>query len=223
MNVELNAITSPVTRNEDGTLMSPEEYMIYCARVSSDNRVNSETAPRLLKYLVDHKHWSPFEMISIGIEIETTRAVAQQILRHRSFSFQEFSQRYAEVTGVEIPEIRTQAKKNRQSSTGVIEFDDDPNLHGVMLEALQFSENAYQCLVDSGVAKECARMVLPLATKTTIVMHGTLRSWIHFFEQRCSEHAQKEIQQIAYAARDQIAAACPWTAEALWHTVMDAR
>lgn len=167
MKVILNAITQPVI-NIDGYTkkVSPEGYMIYCARVSSpDTRLNHETAPKLLKYLIDHKHWSPFEMISIGFEIETSRAIAQQILRHRSFSFQEFSQRYSKVENIEPVELRYQADKNRQSST--------------------------------------------------IVMHGTLRSWIHFLDQRCDDHAQKEIRLIAEEIQLQLSQVCPWTAEAL--------
>jgi len=151
-------------------------------------------------------------MISIGIEIQTSRAIAQQILRHRSFSFQEFSQRYAEVTDFEPVQLRLQAEKNRQSSTTIIQ---DGYTKKVVQEAIEHCEFAYKSLLKSGVAKECARMVLPLTTQTTIVMHGTLRSWIHFFDQRCSEHAQLEIQQIAYEARKQISTVCPWTAKAL--------
>jgi len=206
MQVKLNCITQPVLG------LSPEEYIIYAARVSSDDRVNNETAPKLLKYLIGHKHWSPFEMISIGIEIETSRAIAQQILRHRSFSFQEFSQRYAAVTEMEPVQLRYQAEKNRQSSTDEVV---EEGLNSIVQQSIVVCEKAYKALLDNGVAKECARMVLPLTTQTTIVMHGTLRSWIHFFEQRCSDHAQLEIQQIAYAARDEVAKVCPWTSSAL--------
>jgi len=216
MKVTLNCITQPIIEVEaesgHDTTMNPEEYMIYAARLSSENRINNETAPKLLKFLIDHKHWSPFEMISIGIEIETSRAIAQQMLRHRSFSFQEFSQRYAEVTDMEPVQLRYQAEKNRQSSTNEVT---DEELNKVLNAALDISREAYDILLKKGVAKECARMVLPLTTQTTIIMHGTLRSWIHFFEQRCSPHAQKEIQQIAYEAREQIAKECPWTASAL--------
>lgn len=216
MKVTLNCITQPVPLpNKLGwevDPMPPEEYMIYCARVSSENRVDRGTAPKLLKFLIDHKHWSPFEMISIGIEIQTSRAIAQQILRHRSFSFQEFSQRYAAVTEMEPVQLRYQAKKNRQSSTNVVDdkfLNAQIEMHGIECQKL------YQSLLEEGIAKECARMVLPLTTQTTIVMHGTLRSWIHFFDQRCSEHAQLEIQQIAYEARALIGYLCPWTASAL--------
>lgn len=206
MKVTFNCITQPALG------MTAEEYIIYAARLSSDERVNNDTAPKLLNYLIDHKHWSPFEMISIGVEIETSRAIAQQMLRHRSFSFQEFSQRYAEVTDMEPVQLRYQAEKNRQSSTDKVV---NQTLDCMVDEAIVTCETMYKKLLESGVAKECARMVLPLTTQTTIIMHGTLRSWIHFFEQRCSEHAQLEIQQIAFAAREEIAKQCPWTAKAL--------
>lgn len=213
MKTRLNCITQPHgILNEDGDLMSPEEYIIYCARLSSKERVNSATAPKLLNYLMDHKHWSPFEMVSIGVEVETSRAIAQQILRHRSFSFQEFSQRYAEVTDMEPVNLRMAAIVNRQSSTEKVK---NRALYEKVNWALLCAEQAYKHLLEAGVAKECARMVLPLTTQTTIVMHGTLRSWIHFFSQRCDPHAQLEIQQLAYSARADIAEAFPWTAAAL--------
>lgn len=219
MKVSLNCITQPlITTTEcdhNGTqerYLNPEEYIIYEARISSDDRLNNETAPKLLRYLIDKKHWSPFEMISIGIEVQTSRAIAQQILRHRSFSFQEFSQRYAEVTAMEPIQLRYQATKNRQSSTTKIT---DPSIEGKALDAIQYCENVYHDLVENNVAKECARMVLPLTSQTTLCIHGTLRSWIHFFEQRCSPHAQLEIQEIAYEARRLISEKCPWVAKAL--------
>lgn len=213
MQVYLNCITKPNGDLGADHQLSPEEYIIYAARVSSEgNRLNHETAPKLLKYLIDHKHWSPFEMISIGIEIETSRAIAQQILRHRSFSFQEFSQRYAEVTKMEPVELRMQADKNRQSSNEVI---DTSTSRKIVDDVIETCENAYQDLLNIGIAKECARMILPLTTQTTLIMHGTLRSWVHFFDQRCSEHAQKEIRDIAMEARKIISIQCPWTAKAL--------
>lgn len=211
MEVRLNCITEPI-RIDGLPKMNPEEYMIYCARVSSDNRVNNETAPKLLDYLIRQHHWSPFEMVSIGIEIKTSRAIAQQMLRHRSFSFQEFSQRYAAVTDIEPVQLRMQAKKNRQSSTDDVT---DQRIIDKVNRITELCEDVYKECLDAGVAKECARMILPLTTQTTVVMHGTLRSWIHFFDQRCSEHAQLEIQQIAFEARNQISKVCPWTAEAL--------
>lgn len=207
MKTTLNCITLPTINS-----LTTEEYIIYAARVSSSNRLDNDTAPKLMKYLIDHGHWSPFEMISIGIEIETSRAIAQQMLRHRSFSFQEFSQRYAKVTKLEPVQLREQAETNRQSSVSEIE-DDDLKIEGD--DILDLVGDYYNKLIDSGVAKECARMYLPLTTSTTVIMHGTLRSWIHFFNQRCSEHAQLEIQDIAYSCRNIISKECPWTASAL--------
>ena len=217
MKVTLNAITRPLIPYNDNLnddTMSPEEYMIYCARVSSPgNRHNHKTAPKLLKYLIDAGHWSPFEMVSIAFEIETSRAIAQQILRHRSFSFQEFSQRYAKAEGSEPVELRYQAEENRQSSREV--FDDKNILYDAVNDHIRKSFELYDTLIDNTVAKETARMVLPLCTQTTVVMHGTLRSWIHFFEQRCDDHAQKEIRVIAKRIRAELAKVCPWTAAAL--------
>jgi len=220
MNVKMNCITHPlipreIADNESkfGQIMNPEEYMIYCGRVSSpDNRLNHATAPGLLKYLIDHQHWSPFEMISIGIEIETSRAIAQQMLRHRSFSFQEFSQRYAKVDSMEPIELRNKAEKNRQSSSEPVT---DDMLNDKANAAVKLCQDVYEDLVDNGVSTETARFILPLTTQTTVIMHGTLRSWIHFFAQRCDDHAQKEIREIAFAARELISKQCPWTASAL--------
>lgn len=206
MKVKLNAVTEPCND------MSVEQYLIYCARVSSQDRINHDTAPKLLNYLIRQGHWSPFEMINISLEITTSRAIAQQILRHRSFSFQEFSQRYSKVSKMELVNLRMQAKTNRQSST-----DDctDIKLKNKVTSHLMASHILYEELIDAGIAKECARMVLPLTTQTNIVMNGTLRSWIHFFSQRCNKHAQKEIQDVAYECRALVAEACPWTAAAL--------
>lgn len=221
MKVKLNCITQPaistVITEHHTSPMLPEEYLIYCARVSSpENRLNHNTAPKLLKYLIDSGHWSPFEMISIGIEIETSRAIGTQLLRHRSFSFQEFSQRYSEVEKIEPIEIRRQAMKNRQSSSATIH---DKIFNNWIEASIRQSKETYHKLVDNGVAKECARMVLPQATQTTIVMHGTLRSWIHFLDQRCNDHVQKEIRLIAFEIREQLSTVCPWTATALgWVT-----
>ena len=209
MKVTLNCISQPV----GDIKMSAEEYIIYAARVSAKERVNNDTAPKLMNYLIKHKHWSPFEMISVGIEIKTSRAIAQQMLRHRSFSFQEFSQRYAEVTEIEPVQLRQQAETNRQSSTD--EINGDSAAWDIVNSAVDQCQRGYELLLAHGVAKECARMILPLTTQTTVIMHGTLRSWIHFFEQRCSEYAQLEIREIALAARNEISKVCPWTAKAL--------
>jgi thymidylate synthase (FAD) len=205
MNVELTAKTSP---ERD---MSIEEYVIFCARVSSpDNRLNNGTAPKLMKYLIDHKHLSPFEMVSFAFEIETSRAIAQQLIRHRSFSFQEFSQRYAKVLAVEPVEHRFEHETNRQSSSQTVT---DRKLNSISDDAISHSFMAYEELLEAGVAKETARMVLPLATTSTLVMHGTLRSWIHFLDQRCDVHAQKEIRNVAFAIRNILIEECPWLAK----------
>ena len=205
MKVKLKAMTQSV----DG--MNIEQYLIHCARVSNpENRMHHETAPKLLKYLIDAGHWSPFEMVSIGFEIETSRAIAQQLLRHRSFSFQEYSQRYSKVVGIESIEIREQAESNRQSSSDVTDDWD-----AVVSDLIRYSTDVYNTMIDGGAAKETARMVLPLATTTTLVMNGTLRSWIHFLDQRCSSHAQKEIRDIALEIKGSLSKICPWTSEAL--------
>lgn len=213
MRVELVAVTRPLG------FITIEEFIIQCARVSSpDNRDNHETAPKLLAYLMQHQHWSPFEMVNFAVEIETSRAISAQLCRHRSFSFQEFSQRYAKVENLEYVELRKQADKNRQSSLEVI--DTDAEMYDGIADKLAATMNLYKDLLANGVAKECARMVLPMCTQTTIVMNGTLRSWIHFLQQRCDEHAQKEIREIAFAIRNELIAYVPWTAAALkWERV----
>jgi thymidylate synthase (FAD) len=179
-----------------------EERITYMARVSNPaNQDNTKTSAKLIKYLIDHKHWSPFEMVSMCVEIETTRSIAAQILRHRSFSFQEFSQRYAEVSqSASVPELRRQDTKNRQNS-----IDDlDPAVVKRLSRRIEFLyENAsslYSDLIEAGVAKECAREVLPLATPTRLYMHGTVRSWIHYCQLRCGNGTQKEHQIIAREA-----------------------
>lgn len=211
MKTKLTSITQPV-QQDDLPEMTIEQYLVYIARISSSNRVNNETAPRLINYCIKHGHWSPFEMVDISFEIKTSRAIAAQFLRHRSFSFQEFSQRYAEVTNCTKVELRKQSENNRQSSTDVMHNE---TLQAILKASLDNSFEAYHSLIEQGVAREVARMVLPLATETTLVMKGSLRSWITFFMQRCSEHAQKEAQEIAYEIRDKLKEHFPATAEAL--------
>ena len=190
-----------------------ENLVAYMARVSNPaNQDNQETAPKLIRYLIKHKHWSPLEMVSMCVEINTTRSIAAQILRHRSFSFQEFSQRYATVAGLPIvPELRLQDHTNRQNSieaTG----EDQERLDGLLYDIDHLflaSIDVYQSLLEAGVAKECAREVLPLATPTRIYMHGTLRSWIHYCQLRCANGTQKEHQAIALAIKDILAEQVP--------------
>ena len=179
-----------------------EQLIAYMARVSNpSNQDNTTTSAKLIKYLIDHKHWSPFEMVSMCVEIETTRSIAAQILRHRSFSFQEFSQRYAEVQlRPELPEMRRQDLKNRQNS---IDDLDDVVSAAYKLEITKLYGECYDLykrLIESGVAKECAREVLPLCTPTRMYMHGTIRSWIHYCQLRGGNGTQREHQIIAREA-----------------------
>ena len=193
MSVKLVSVTNPVI---DG-IHSAEELITYCARVSNpNNQFNNETAPKLLKYLITHKHWSPFEMASMTFEIKTSRAIAAQILRHRSFSFQEFSQRYSTATELEEIEWRKQGSTNRQVGDEVVNLF--PDVAVQLAKIQQDSLLLYNNLIDSGIAKECARMVLPLNTSTTIYMNGTVRSWLHYLEIRCKNDTQKEHRVIAW-------------------------
>jgi thymidylate synthase (FAD) len=197
-----------------------ENTIAYCARVSNpSNQTNHDTAPRLLQYCINHQHWSVFEMASMCVEINTTRSIAAQILRHRSFSFQEFSQRYAQVVGDPvIPELRLQDHKNRQNSIDVLE----PSEELVVLKsqiADYFDEgmDLYHQLLDAGVAKECAREVLPMAAPTKLYMNGTIRSWLHYCDLRTSNGTQKEHAQIAAQVQDILYSELPNVCEAMWN------
>jgi thymidylate synthase (FAD) len=197
-----------------------EELISYMARVSNPaNQHNTETSARLIKYLIDHKHWSPFEMVNMCVSIETTRSIAAQILRHRSFSFQEFSQRYAEVAAVSlVPELRLQDHTNRQNSieaTG----EDKERLDGLLYDIdhlFQTSIDVYQSLLEAGVAKECAREVLPLATPTRLYMNGTIRSWLHYCDLRTANGTQQEHAKIAAQVQDILYSQIPNVCEAMW-------
>lgn len=210
MNVKLVATTHPRIEG----LKNAEDIVSYCARVSNpSNQINTETAPRLLKYLIKHQHWSPFEMASVTLEIITSRAIAAQILRHRSFAFQEFSLRYSVATKLEDIQWRMQGKTNRQ--VGDTEVDLPPEKLELVNNALNSSLEAYDALIQSGVAKECARMVLPLTTQTTMYMTGTLRSWIHYIELRSKEDTQKEHREIAVGIKNIFIVEFPVISEAL--------
>ena len=193
-----------------------EDAVAYCARVSNPENQNvQETAPRLLKYLIKHKHWSPFEMASVCMEIETTRDIARQILRHRSFSFQEFSQRYAAVQGFELSEVRLQDTKNRQNSIEV----GDSDLHNWWFKAQQRvrddAELVYNMALAKGIAKEQARKLLPEGlTMSKMYMNGTLRSWLHYVEIRCDKATQKEHREVAEKCRDELTKLFPNVMEA---------
>ena len=194
------------------------DLVAYCARVSNpDNQNNTETSEKLVKYLMKHKHWSPLEMVSACLEIETTRDIARQILRHRSFSFQEFSQRYADPTvalAFEKREARLQDPKNRQNSIEVEDSELDlmwkQKQENVIREAFQ----AYTWAVENGIAKEQARAVLPEGnTVSRMYVNGTLRSWIHYIELRGANGTQKEHIEIAHAVADVIAKIFPLAEE----------
>ena len=190
--IKLIALTQP---NIEG-LKTAEDLISYCARVSNpSNQLNTETAPKLLKYLITHKHFSPYEMVNMCVEIKTSRAIAAQILRHRSFSFQEFSQRYSQSTSFEDIEWRMQGKTNRQ--VGDEDVDLTPELKNEVDTTLATCKELYDKLIENGLAKECARMVLPLNTSTTLYMSGTIRSWIHYLNLRTEEDTQKEHRIIA--------------------------
>lgn len=209
MNVKLVSVTKPLI----GGLETPEELISYCARVSNpSNQLNTTTAPKLLKYCIKHKHWSIFEMADMCVEIKTSRAIAAQILRHRSFSFQEFSQRYSNVTNIEPIELRKQAESNRQSSEEVIS---DTVINNVVKFAIDHAVQTYEKLINSGVAREVARLVLPLASESTLYMKGSVRSWIHYLSVRCEQDTQKEHRLIANQIKTIFAEQFPTVAEAL--------
>jgi len=175
--------------------------IVMMARVSAPkNQSNMDTAPKLLQYLIENGHWSPFEMANMCVEINTTRAIAPQILRHRSFSFQEFSQRYADVIelgGARVPHLRRQDNKNRQNSINDLSPDMVSTYYRRITELFEDAEHLYREMVSNGVAKECARAVLPLSTKTRLYMNGTLRSWIHYLQLRTDNGTQLEHRQVA--------------------------
>ena len=179
-----------------------EEQIVHCARVSNPQSQKEGKSPeRLIRYLIKHKHWSPFEMASMCVEINTTRDIAAQILRHRSFSFQEFSQRYSKVSvEASIPELRFQDNTNRQSSIqdvdGRLELFKDR-----IAVSYGYAQSLYHDMISAGVAKECARKVLPLQTPTRLYMAGTIRSWIHYLQVRCGPETQLEHRQVAFAAK----------------------
>lgn len=197
MNVKLVSITKSVIDEKD---LTPEELIVYIARVSNpSNQLNIETADKLTGYLIKNKHWSPFEMVDMTVEIVTSRGIAQQIIRHRSFSYQEFSQRYAKVNDMEPVQLRYQADKNRQSSSLELSGTDKERFETKVQNVVELAQQVYGEMLDAGVAKECARFVLPITTQTKIYMKGSVRSWIHYLQIRCDPHTQLEHQQVALA------------------------
>jgi thymidylate synthase (FAD) len=193
-----------------------EKLIGKIARVSNPANEDNPEVDKLLRYLIKHKHWSPFEMASMCVEIQTTRAIAPQILRHRSFSFQEFSQRYAPAMDIELPHLRRQDTKNRQNSTDDLD-EEYKQLLGKSIEKY-FNEgyDLYEQLLDCGVAKECARAVLPLNTKTRLYMSGTIRSWLHYCDLRAWHGTQWEHTQIALNCMQILKEQVPTIARAMW-------
>lgn len=200
-----------------------EETIAYCARVSNpNNQENHETMDKLLGYCIRHGHWSVFEMANLVLEINTTRAISPQILRHRSFTFQEFSQRYASTLeglgGLYPPHLRRQDQKNRQNSTDDLDKEDTKIFYRRIAQHFAEAEDLYSEMVSRGVAKECAREVLPLAAPTRLYMNGTIRSWIHYIELRSTQGTQLEHRQIAEAARSIFSEQLPVISRALLWT-----
>jgi thymidylate synthase (FAD) len=195
-----------------------EELISYMARVSNPaNQSNTETSQRLIRYLIEHKHWSPFEMVNMCVSIETTRSIAAQILRHRSFSFQEFSQRYAEVTEVAAPpQFRKQDTKNRQNSTDDLSLTLRYQYTEETIKLYNQCYDLYQRMLEDGVAKECAREVLPMAAPTRLYMNGTIRSWIHYCQLRCGNGTQLEHRMIASQVQDILYSQIPNVCKAMW-------
>ena len=194
-----------------------EDTIAYCARVSNPaNQDNKATAPKLLSYCIKNKHWSVFEMASMCIEIKTTRAIAAQILRHRSFSFQEFSQRYAIPTELSLPELRSQDSKNRQNSIDDVDRLKQEELLQEIELNFSSTQELYDELIRQGIAKECARGILPLNTVTRLYMSGTIRSWLHYIDLRGDNGTQKEHQTIARAIGEILSTELPTVAHAMW-------
>jgi thymidylate synthase (FAD) len=196
-----------------------EKLMSYCARVSNPNNQDSDNYAKLLAYCIKNKHWSIFEMASMGLEVNTTRGIAAQILRHRSFNFQEFSQRYADTTllAEEIPlfELRRQDDKNRQNSIDDIPDEVRAKWGMRIREHFAKAKSIYDGMIADGIAKECARFILPLATPTRLYIHGNIRSWIHYIELRSSNGTQKEHMLIAEEAKRIFSEQFPTVSEAL--------
>ena len=223
MNVTLVSYSQPTESFKSQGVDNAQELIAYCARVSNPaNQFNTETSERLIRYLIKHQHWSPLEMVSACIEIVTTRDIARQILRHRSFSFQEFSQRYADPTAeldeaFVLREARFQDTKNRQNSVDLDMADEEQKLLAYEWERAQKRvlyavKKEYKWAIDNGIAKEQARAVLPEGlTVSRMYMNGTLRSWIHYMELRAANGTQKEHQDIARACAQAIVAIFPMT------------
>ena len=216
-NVKLIAATAGVGELEG---KSPQDVISYVARVSNPgNQESFETAGGLLRYCIKHEHWSIFETVSMTLEINTTRGIAAQILRHRSFTFQEFSQRYADTTllgSIPLTALRKQDKKNRQNSTDTLDEFVKQKHEIAMQNHFEDAMELYQSMLDDGVAKECARFVLPLATPTRIYMTGSCRSWVHYINLRSANGTQAEHAAIALECKEVFREVFPDVADALY-------
>ena len=199
---------------------NPEEQIAYIARVSNPNNQDNPDYAKLLAYCIKHQHWSIFEQAFMTLEIETTRGLAAQILRHRSFTFQEFSQRYADTSlvtkgNIPLPELRRQDEKNRQNSTNDLDPEKIELLEKEIRQHFTDAQDLYRYMIDMGVAKECARFVLPLAVPTKLYMSGSVRSWIHYIDLRSAHGTQKEHKDIAEQCRDIFKVQLPTVSKAL--------
>jgi thymidylate synthase (FAD) len=218
MNVKLLSYSQPTEEFKSMGLDDAQELIAYCARVSNpSNQLNTDTSEKLIRYLVKHQHWSPLEMVSACLEITTTRDIARQILRHRSFSFQEFSQRYADPTkdlNFVLREARLQDPKNRQNSISTENLALQAWWEERQKRVIEEARNAYEWAIANGIAKEQARAVLPEGLiESRLYMNGTLRSWIHFIELRSANGTQKEHQEVAVACAEVISKIFPMASD----------
>lgn len=218
MNVRLLSYSQPTEDFQNLGIADAQELIAYCARVSNpSNQFNTDTSEKLIKYLVRHQHWSPLEMVSACLEITTTRDIARQILRHRSFSFQEFSQRYADPTkdlDFVLRDARLQDPKNRQNSIDTSDAELQAWWNAKQQFLIQYVKSTYAEAIEKGIAKEQARAILPEGnTVSRLYMNGTLRSWVHFIELRSANGTQKEHQEVALACAQVISQIFPMATE----------
>jgi thymidylate synthase (FAD) len=215
MKVKLISVTKPI--DPELSHFSAEDLIAHAARVSNpSNQMNTQTAPKLLKYCIKHAHWSVFETVSLTVEIVTSRAIAAQILRHRSFTFQEFSQRYSKSSEMELYPARRQDVKNKQNSVDDMSEEDKQWFKEAQERVWQVSSTLYQEALDKGIAKEQARFLLPLNTQTTIYMSGNLRNWLHYCDLRGAEGTQLEHREIALVIKEELKKQFPNVCEAMW-------
>ena len=218
MKVTLVSSSQPSAELASQGIVNAQELVAFCARVSNPaNQTNTDTSEKLIRYLIKHKHWSPLEMVSACLEIETTRDIARQILRHRSFSFQEFSQRYAIANlGIELKEVRLQDTKNRQNSLETDNKDLAARWALKQQRAADVAQDSYEWAIKHGIAKEQARAVLPEGlTVSRLYMQGTLRSWLHYIELRSGPETQKEHREVARACANSLESIFPMVKEFL--------